>query len=125
MKRIVSYFFAASFLLFVSSSQLWANEKESNVSSAETTVAATIEVNKMIDRLNEIKEMDFKEMNSLERKELRKEVRSIRNDLKAVVKSDSEADAKSAADAAAQARDGFYISTGAAIIIVLLLILLL
>ncbi|QGY47370.1 hypothetical protein GM418_27995 [Maribellus comscasis] len=124
MKKIVFYFFAASFLLLAGAPQLWANE-DAKSSKTGTVVSEMAEVNEMVDRLNEIKEMNFKEMTSIEKKELRKEVRSIRRDLKAIAKSDSASEAQSAAEAAAAERGGFYISTGAAIIIVLLLILLL
>jgi len=53
--------------------------------------------------LNEIKEMDKSSLTRAERKELRKEVRTIKKDIKG---------------------KGFYLSTGAVIIIVLLIILL-
>ena len=125
MKKIILYFFSASFLLFSTSPQIWANEKEAKNSAPGATVSEITEVNKMVDRLNEIKELDFENMSSAEKKELRKEVRTIRHDLKEIAKSDSESEASSTAEAAAQATNGFYISTGAAIIIVLLLILLL
>lgn len=57
-------------------------------------------------RLNEIKDMDKSNLSSSEKKELRKEVRSLRHDLR---KSDK----------------GVYLSIGAIIIIILLLILIL
>jgi hypothetical protein len=52
--------------------------------------------------------MDMKTLNSAEKKELRKEVRTIKSDIKAINNG-----------------GGVYISVGAAILIVLLLILLL
>lgn len=125
MKKIVFCFFAAFFLFVTVTPQLQANEKDVKTTTAEATVSEMEKVTTMVDRLNEIKEMDFKEMTSVEKKEVRKEVRSIRKDLKAIAKSDSDSQAKSVAEAEAQATKGFYISTGAAIIIVLLLILLL
>ena len=63
------------------------------------------EVQIMLDRLNEIKAMDMSALTSVEKKELRKEVRAIKQEMKAT--------------------SGVYISIGAAIIIILLLILLL
>lgn len=57
-------------------------------------------------RLEEIKEMDKTQLTSLERKELRKEVKSIKKQLETM-------------------NGGVYLSVGAVIIIVLLLILLL
>ncbi len=64
------------------------------------------EVQAKYDRLEEIKAMDKSEMTRAEKKELRKEVRSIKADLKA-------------------SNNGVYLSVGAIIIIILLLILLL
>lgn len=64
------------------------------------------EVQTMLNRLEEIKEMDKSSLNSSEKKELRKEVREIKSELKA-------------------SGNGVYFSVGAIIIILLLLILLL
>lgn len=71
-----------------------------------TTTNASIEANALLLRLHEIKDMDRSGMTSSEKKVLRKEVRSIRNELR-------------------RANDGIYLSVGAIIIIILLLILLL
>ncbi len=60
----------------------------------------------LLARLDEIKAMDFSDLSSKERKELRKEVRTIKSELR-------------------ELGSGIYISVGAAIIIVLLLILIL
>lgn len=60
----------------------------------------------IIARLNEIKAMDMSNLSSSEKKDLRKEVRSLKHDLK-------------------RTGNGVYISIGAAIIIVLLLVILL
>ena len=84
---------------------------ETETATAATTVTATAksaEVSKMEIRLNEINAMDMKTLNSSEKKELRKEVRTIKSDMKAINNG-----------------GGVYISVGAAILIVLLLILLL
>lgn len=72
--------------------------------AAAKTVPAEVQV--MYDRLTEIKEMDKSEMSSSEKKELRKEVRSIKSELRST-------------------GNGVYLSIGAIIIIILLLILLL
>lgn len=64
------------------------------------------EVQAMYDRLEEIKAMDKSELSSSEKKELRKEVRSIKSELRST-------------------GNGVYLSVGAIIIIILLLILLL
>lgn len=60
----------------------------------------------LIDRLEEIKAMDKSEMSRSEKKELRKEVKAIKSELKST-------------------GNGVYLSVGAIIIIILLLILLL
>ncbi len=64
------------------------------------------DVKVMLNRLEEIKEMDKSSLNSTEKKELRKEVKAIKSTLKS-------------------SGNGVYLSVGAIIIIVLLLILLL
>lgn len=64
------------------------------------------EVQVMYNRLEEIKSMDKSEMTRAEKKELRKEVRSIKSELRST-------------------GNGVYLSIGAIIIIILLLILLL
>jgi hypothetical protein len=73
------------------------------VTSAEA--AETAYANALLDRLNEINEMDMSAMSSSEKNELRKEVRAIQKEQRP--------------------SGGVYISVGAAILIVLLLILLL
>jgi len=67
--------------------------------------AESEEVQAMLDRLNEIKNMDMSTLTTVQKKELRKEVKAIKQDLRAV--------------------QGIYLSIGALIIIILLLILLL
>lgn len=75
----------------------------SNVTSAEAVETAY--ANALMDRLNEINEMDKSAMSSSEKNELRKELRAIEKEQRP--------------------SGGIYISVGAAILIVLLLILLL
>lgn len=74
--------------------------------TTETEVVMSDEVVVMMDRLEEIEAMDKSDLNSAEKKELRKEVRDIKKELK-------------------ELGGGVYISVGAAILIVLLLILIL
>ncbi len=71
-----------------------------SVEAVETAYA-----NALLDRLNEIKEMDMSSMSSSEKNELRKEVRAIEKEQRP--------------------SGGVYISIGGAILIILLLILLL
>ncbi len=71
---------------------------------SKTTEAAKAKV--LISRLEEIKAMDKSNLNSSEKKSLRKEVRTIRTELR-------------------ETGGGVYLSVGAIIIIILLLIILL
>lgn len=73
----------------------------------ETTAPTTIpaEAQRMLDRLYEIKAMDIESLNKAEKKDLRKEVKAIKHDLKAI-------------------GGGIYISAAAIIIILLILLLL-
>lgn len=71
-----------------------------------TTGEVPVEIQAKYDRLEEIKAMDKSDMTRAEKKELRKEVKAIKADLKST-------------------GNGVYLSVGAIIIIILLLILLL
>ena len=70
-----------------------------------TPTEIPVEIQVMLDRLEDIKEMDKSELNRADKKELRKEVRAIKSDIRA-------------------SGNGVYISAGAIIIILLLIILL-
>jgi hypothetical protein len=72
----------------------------------DTPKEVPAEVKVMLNRLDEIKAMDKSELSSVEKKELRMEVRTIKKELKS-------------------SGNGVYLSVGAIIIIILLLILLL
>lgn len=74
--------------------------------TTSTTPAENPEVQVLLSRLEEIKATDKTSLTSSEKRELRKEVKSIKKELKTM-------------------NDGVYLSVGAIIIIVLLLILLL
>ena len=73
---------------------------------ASTTKEVPAEVKTMLNRLEEIKAMDKSSMTSVEKKELRVEVRTIKAELRST-------------------NNGVYLSVGAIIIIILLLIILL
>lgn len=78
-----------------------------NLKSADpVSSTAQIRSELLINRLEEIKEMDKSDMNSSEKKELRKEVRAANKELKAL-------------------GGGVYLSVGAILLIALLLILFL
>ncbi len=76
------------------------------IENANTPKEVPAEVKVLLNRLEEIKAMDKSEMSRAEKKELRKEVRAIKTELKST-------------------GNGVYLSVGAIIIIILLLILLL
>ena len=73
---------------------------------AATKTAESEEADALTARLDEIKAMDMSAMTSIEKKQLRKEVRAIKSDLR-------------------QIGGGVYISVGALILIILLLVILL
>lgn len=102
MKKTAFCLMILSFSLFPST--MVATEMEPIRTHANTN-EVPIEVKVMIDRLNEIKEMDKSSLTRTERKELRKEVRTIKKDIRS-------------------SGSGLYISTGAIIIILLLIIIL-
>tara|TARA_R110002049_G_scaffold70687_1_gene182509 strand:+ start:31056 stop:31325 length:270 start_codon:yes stop_codon:yes gene_type:complete len=79
------------------------NATEKIATSTPTEIPAEVQV--MLDRLEEIKEMDKSGLERLEKKALRKEVRAIKAELRST-------------------GNGIYISAGAVIIILLLIILL-
>lgn len=93
-------------------------EEMSEVAIAE----AKADINKLSIRLEAINQMDAEILSKTEKRELKKEVRTIKNELNAYSKSNSEAVAEAAAIAANN--NGLYISGGALIIIILLIILL-
>ena len=81
-------------------------KKKNPTSVSNTPKEVPAEVKVLLNRLDEIKSMDKSSLNSAEKKELRKEVRAIKAELKST-------------------GNGVYLSVGAIIIIILLLILLL
>lgn len=107
MKKLVISVFAVFMMFAVIPTQLHAIAK----TAATTTMAATEPVesevaNTLKSRLNEISQIDRSNMTRLEKKELRKEVRAIKSELKNL-------------------NGGVYLSVGAIILIVLVLILVL
>jgi hypothetical protein len=93
-------------LLFTfSMNEVKAINSNPNIAIATDRAPQSEEVQAMMDRLEQIKAMDLSGMTTVQKKELRKEVRAIKQEMKAV--------------------SGIYLSVGALIIIILLLILLL
>lgn len=111
MKKISLSLMMGLMLLVVSPTLLKAETEPTTTATTAPAPVKSAEATAMEIRLNEIKAMDMKTLNAAEKKELRKEVREIKSDIKASER--------------AVSGGGVYISVGAAILIVLLLILLL
>lgn len=117
MKNLIFVFVATCGLFLITPLQSISGTKNTQDVDLTTTVSLvkSTDAERLISRLNEINAMDISALNSSERKELRKEVRSIQKELKTYSEQPY-----------VEARHGgIYISVGAAIIIGLLLILLL
>lgn len=97
---------AAFLMLAVTPTQLSAGRYTGKVTVKEAKAVAAESSNPLLTRLAEIRDMDFSALNSSERKALRKELRSIKNDLSAI-------------------GGGVYVSAGVLILIIILIILLL
>ena len=106
MKKLFFSLMTALLLLPLFPGQLEATTARHNPLPTTTSIPPSPEASILLARLDEIHAMDIKSLGSAEKKQLRKEVRAIRNELKA----DSR---------------GVYLSVGAIVIIILLLILLL
>ena len=96
--------------VFLSLSFIPMQSKAESASVSNTTASRnqseSVKADVLLKRLFAIREMDKSELNSSQKQDLRKEVRSIRDELKLM-------------------EGGIYLSVGAIIIIILLLILLL
>ncbi|OAB29409.1 hypothetical protein SAMN05444395_10618 [Flavobacterium fryxellicola] len=105
MKKVTFYLMMMVLSLSVVPTQMLAAEKNPTA-IANTPKEVPAEVKVLLNRLDEIKAMDKSSLNSVEKKELRKEVRAIKTELRST-------------------GNGVYLSVGAVIIVILLLILLL
>jgi hypothetical protein len=105
MKKLHFYLMMIVLSLSLFPSTVTASEKNITAVTANSNEMPA-EVKGMLSRLEEIKTMDKSSMSRLEKKELRKEVKTIKSTLRA-------------------SGNGVYLSIGAIIIIVLLLIILL
>jgi len=103
MKKVSNYLTALLLVLLLVPAPLFAAPTGTAIPVSPTNESAKIDA--MVTRLNEIKDMDKSNLSASEKKELRKEVRAIKDSVKS--------------------SGGVYISVGAIIIIILLLILLL
>jgi hypothetical protein len=104
MKKLILVFTTTLLLTTLVSTPVQAASKPETTSTA--TPGASAEANALMLRLNEIKAMDVSKMSRVEKRELRKEVKSTKEALRDL------------------GHGGLYISGGAIIIIILLIILL-
>lgn len=103
MKKSVFYLVLLVTLILSPNS---ASATENNpVPVEKTTTEIPAEVKSMLNRLEEIKNMDKSSLKPIERKELRKEVRAIKKNIR-------------------KSGNGIYISSGAIILILLILLIL-
>jgi len=117
MKKLTLIVMSAFVMLFVIPTQLKAETETAPVAVVAPVPVATVDASVLVARVEAIKAMDISTLSTTERKELRKELRAIKSDLKDRKKSDVYASTTS--------NGGIYLSVGAIIIIILLLILLL
>ncbi len=106
MKKSTFYLVLLFATVSILPNHLMAAEKEVNPISAPAKELPA-EVKLMVNRIEEIKAMDKSDLSSSERKELRKEVRSLKSQVRA------------------SGHGGIYLSVGAIIIVALVLILIL
>lgn len=105
MKKISHYLTAILLVILLVPAQLFAATVVGGTVVPVSPTNESVKIEAMVTRLNEIKDMDKSGLSAEERKELRKEVRAIKDSVK-----DS---------------GGVYISVGAIIIILLILIIVL
>jgi hypothetical protein len=105
MKKVTFSLMMMLLSLSILPTQMMASEKNPTALT-ENTKEAPAEVKVLLNRLEEIKEMDKSNLKASEKKALRKEVRAINAELRST-------------------GNGVYLSVGAIIIVILLLILLL
>lgn len=104
MKKLL-YALALVFTMAASANTVSAADKSSNAKT-EMTAEQKVQLEKIVSRVNEIKAMDKSDLSRAEKKELRKELKSLKSQANAI-------------------GGGVYLSVGAIIIIILLLILIL
>lgn len=103
MKKLI-YSLTLVFLLGISASPVMAAGKDKN--KTELTAEQQVQFKRITDRVEEIRNMDKSDLSRVEKKELRKELKEMKNQARAM-------------------NGGVYLSVGAIIIIILLLILIL
>ncbi len=93
-----------------------AETEKTPVTVVATNPAATVDASVLAARVEAIKAMDFSTLNASERKELRKELRTIKTDLKKSNKHDV---------VVTNGHGGLYLTVGGLLLVILILILIL
>lgn len=106
---------AIIFTLFIPN-YIYAEAENTTVTVVAAKPAVSVDATILVARVEAIKAMDFSTLNSTEKKELRKELRAIKTDLKKSNKRDV---------VATHGNGGIYLSVGAIIVIIILLIVIL
>lgn len=114
-KLTLSLLTAFAFALFVPSI-VKAETENAPVAVTAPAPVASVDASVLVARIETIKAMDFSTLNSAEKKELRKELRTIKTDLKKSNKRDV---------VVSHGNGGIYLTVGGLIVIILLLILIL
>ena len=106
MKTLKIWVVTAVLLLHIVSTELKAGSEVNPASKILTESPESAKVKSLLDRLDEINAMDKSKLTSSEKKQLKKEVRATKKEIKAI-------------------GGGVYVSAGALILILILLIILL
>ena len=116
MKKTVLAIMAVFVIIIYFPNLVRGETEQVSVTVVSTSPVAAVDASVLTARVEAIKAMDFSTLNSTEKKELRKELRVIKTDLKKINKRD---------EYATHGNGGIYLSVGAIIVVVLLLILIL
>ena len=116
MKKTVLAIMAVFVIIIYFPNLVRGETEQAPVAVVATSPVTTVDASVLTARVEAIKAMDFSTLNSTEKKELRKELRVIKTDLKKSNKRD---------EYATHGNGGIYLSVGAIILVVLLLILVL
>jgi len=116
MKKTVLVIIAVFVIIIYFPNLVNAEAEKTPVAVVATSDVATVDASVLAARVEAIEATDFSAMNASERKELRKERRTIKTDLKKRNTQD---------EYATHGNGGIYLSVGAIILIVLLLIVVL
>jgi len=116
MRKIVLVIMAAFIIIIYFPNLVKGETEQASAAVVATSLVATVDVRILTGRVEAIKAMDFSALNASERKELRKERRTIKTDLKKRNTQD---------EYASHGNGGIYLSVGVIILIVLLLIVVL